>query len=161
MAYSKHVQLIKHLFNVSTCNHGAQKVIIKAWKSQSPPRGPLRGREAVATPVCKTRPRVVFLYWWSRLFYCPKRLLRRKICENTCYKTDTIIQLPFWKKPMLAFTKNAFNWSKVTVKTFIMSHKCIFQTNAVRLNFQLIRFLKNSLSWIYKAVGYNFLLYIE
>jgi len=39
------------------------------------------------------------------------------------------------KNLKLLFTKDAFNCSKVTVKTFIMLQKIVFQINAVLLNF--------------------------
>ena len=45
----------------------------------------------------------------------------------------------FLKKLILLFSKNALNWSKVTVKTFIMLQKIIFQINAVLLNFLFIK----------------------
>ncbi len=45
------------------------------------------------------------------------------------------------------FCKDALNWSKVTVKTFIMLQKFLFQINAVLLNFLFIK-----VSWKIKCI---------
>ena len=41
--------------------------------------------------------------------------------------------------PNNTYDKDALNWSKVTVKTFIMLQKILFQINAVLLNFLFIK----------------------
>jgi len=40
---------------------------------------------------------------------------------------------------ILLFSKDAFNRSKITVKTFMMLQKMIFQINPVLLNFLFIK----------------------
>ncbi len=44
----------------------------------------------------------------------------------------------FWNKLTLLFSRDALDWSKMTVKTFIMLQKIISQINAALLNFLFI-----------------------
>ncbi len=70
---------------------------------------------------------------------------------QTVYKyTFTLLCRRFLKKLILIFNKDALNWSKVTIKAFVVL-QFLFEINAVLLNFLFIKEFRKNVAQIYSA----------
>ncbi len=142
---NKHVQLIKYSINVYTCNHGAQKVRIKAWKIQSLPGGPLRGRPSRRLSEKRDRGSCFSCTGGAVCFTVQERLLRLTICENTFYKTDTLIKWPFLKATTVRIHEECIKLIKSDIKDIYNVTKMSISNKCCSFELSIDRELKNFL----------------